>query len=200
MRSNELDVVVAAHDINQHPFYRAWRAGTLPLTALARYASDYAPFIGAIENGWSRIGEAEHAATEREHAALWEQFRAALGPSKDASCPEADALSDEARRSFGDPAAALGALYAFEAQQPSTAQSKLDGLLEHYALGDEALAYFRHHASDYGERELLGKKLEGLAEGSLSSARAACERTCRAMWTALDGILSAGGHTAHCQA
>ena len=44
----ELDAIVTRYDLNQHSFYRAWRAGTLPREALAAYAADYAPFIASI--------------------------------------------------------------------------------------------------------------------------------------------------------
>ena len=189
MIADLLDTIVARYDLNEHPFYRAWRAGTLPRTKLAAYAAEYAPFIGAIELGWRSAGDAEHAAAEREHARLWDEFRQALGPRVEASCPQAKDLVDEARRSFADPVEALGALYAFEAQQPSTARSKLEGLRAYYDLPEDKSAYFRIHADDYGERELLRGLVAGLTSGDGERASGACERACKAMWAALDGIM-----------
>jgi pyrroloquinoline-quinone synthase len=201
MRNQALDAIVTRHDLNQHPFYQAWRAGTLPAAALGHYAAEYEPFIRSIELGWRTLGESGHADVEREHGELWASFRHALAEKTPEagmlpSCPETAALVDGARASFTDTASALGALYAFEAQQPSTARSKLDGLVEHYGLPESALAYFRDHADDYGERELLRARLDGLDAAGLARATAACERTCRAMWSALDGVLAASGHTA----
>ncbi len=189
MNANDFDAVVARYDLNEHPFYRAWRAGTLPMSRLVAYASEYAPFIQAIEGGWRSLGEHDHAAAERAHAQLWERFRAALGPATESSCPEAQSLVATAREAFRDPVEALGALYAFECQQPSTARSKLDGLREHYAVADEATAYFRIHADDYGEREHLRGLAATLPGRDYARAKGACERTCKAMWTALDGIM-----------
>src|SRR5277367_3108315 len=146
------DAVVARHDINEHPFYRAWRAGTLPPAALAAYAADYAQFIESVELGWCALGDEDHAAVERQHARLWDRFREGVGSSPLPPCAEARALANEARRAFSDPVTAVGALYAFEAQQPKTARSKLDGLLQHYSLPAGSTAYFRAHADDYGER------------------------------------------------
>ena len=53
-----------------------------------------------------------------------------------------------ARELFTDYATALGALYAFEAQQPSTAASKLEGLERHYQLPDNARTYFEYIATN----------------------------------------------------
>jgi pyrroloquinoline-quinone synthase len=189
MDSNDLDTIVARHDISEHPFYLAWRAGTLPRTKLAAYASEYAPFIETIELGWRCLGLPEHAAAEKEHARLWSEFRDALGRSGAAACPEAKALVDEVRRSFANPVEAIGALYAFEAQQPSTARSKLDGLRTHYAFPEDKSTYFRVHADDYGEREQLRVIFARLTHAERDRAAHACERTCRAMWSALSGIM-----------
>ena len=186
---DRFDAIVARHDLNEHPFYRAWRMGTLPRAALAAYAADYAPFIRAIEEGWRSLGDEEHAATEREHARLWDDFRCALGAPEADPCEQARALESESRRAFSDPVGALGALYAFEAQQPRTARSKLDGLIEHYALPESALAYFRAHADDYGEKERLASRTTELDAAGLARAEASCEAVARAMWSALDGVL-----------
>jgi pyrroloquinoline-quinone synthase len=191
MNANELDAIVARYDLNEHPFYQAWRAGTLRPETLGVYASEYAPFIGAVEQGWRTLGDAEHAAEEREHARLWERFRDALGPSGTPGCQETAALAETARRAFEETASAAGALYAFEAQQPSTARSKLDGLREHYALPENATAYFREHAGDYGERDKLRRQLDALSADQAARASLSCEDLCRAMWAALDGILAA---------
>ena len=56
-RIDELDEIVRQWDLNAHPFYQAWRAGTLPVERLAAYAAEWAPFIGMLDQGWDRIGE-----------------------------------------------------------------------------------------------------------------------------------------------
>jgi pyrroloquinoline-quinone synthase len=196
MDAHDFDSIVADHDLNQHPFYRAWRAGTLPRAKLAAYASDYAPFIESIELGWRALEEHEHAATEQEHARMWAQFREGLGPAVGAPSAEARALVEEVRRAFADPAESVGALYAFESQQPSTARAKLDGLREHYAVDGGATGYFEVHADDYGEREHLGRLAARLTPGDYARARGACERACKAMWSALDGIMGESEATA----
>jgi pyrroloquinoline-quinone synthase len=194
-----LDALVAKHDLNQHPFYQAWRAGTLPRAALAAYAVEYAPFIESVAGGWKTLGEGAHAEEELAHARLWNEFREGLAASGEPSCDAALELAREALRLFAAPASATGALYAFEAQQPSTARSKLDGLREHYGVTGRPAAYFAAHADDYGERSLLRERAATLTEDEAPAAVKACERMCLAMWDALSGILaSTGGSHAAC--
>jgi pyrroloquinoline-quinone synthase len=192
---HRLDAIVSRYDLNQHPFYRAWREGALPRAALASYAADYAPFIHAVEGGWRCLGDEGHAATERAHAKLWDDFRFAIGPATEPASAGSHALSSEARAAFASADTALGALYAFEAQQPRTAKSKLDGLRLHYALGEKAEAYFAAHAEDYGEREELSLRAHTLAPSELTRAEAACEGVCKALWSMLDGVME---HQAAC--
>jgi pyrroloquinoline-quinone synthase len=192
MNAHDFDAIVSRHDLNEHPFYRAWRAGTLPPCKLGEYAAEYAPFIESIEAGWRRLGNGEHADQERAHARLWTRFRDAVGFAGALACPEAAALVEEAHRSFADPFESLGTLYAFESQQPSTARSKLDGLRAHYALDESATEYFRVHADDYGEREDLVRLVDTLTHDDRARARMACERACVGMWSALSGILGEG--------
>jgi pyrroloquinoline-quinone synthase len=201
MTADALDALVAKHDLAGHPFYRAWREGTLRREALSAYAVEYAPFIELIADGWATVGEDVHAAQEYAHAGMWETFRAGLGsrgepgegapPSKETGCPEAHALLEEARTSFWDRADAIGALYAFEAQQPATSRSKLDGLRDHYGISGDAAAYFAAHADDNGEREMLRAHFAKLSAEEREAAMRSCERMCLAMWNALSGILGA---------
>ncbi len=148
-----------------------------------------------LRAGWAALGDAEHAAIEADHALMWQSFRAELGDDAHEPCEETRALADHARGAFADPVTALGALYAFEAQQPATARSKLDGLRAHYAMPAEAVRYFEEHANDYGERDLLSRRAVALDAADLARAEEACEAMCRAMWRGLDGVMAAYGGT-----
>ena len=97
-------------------------------------------------------------------------------------------LVAEAKKNFASRSSAIGALYAFEAQQPATSQSKLDGLREHYDVDLEAESYFVLHANDYGEKNLLAAEMEKLSDDDRAIALAACEHTCTAMWNTLTGL------------
>ena len=159
-------------------------------SSLSAYAAGYAPFIESIELGWRTLGEHGHADAERAHAGLWARFREALGPASGASCAEARALAEQARLAFADPAECVGALYAFEAQQPSTAESKLEGLRRHYRdwVPEAAAEYFRLHAGEL-QRAILRERADALPAAGRAAAQAACERLCKAMWCALSGVM-----------
>jgi pyrroloquinoline-quinone synthase len=183
---------IAKYDLLQHPFYRAWSAGTLPEAALATYAREYGAFIAILDEGWLSLGEHESAAVERKHVELWNDFARGLGTKVAApTTPAVRALVDEARKSFASPASAAGALYAFEAQQPATAKSKLEGLDTHYAtLSSDVRPYFEAHAGESGEDVMLETKIASMSAADQTEALAACTRMSKALWDALTDIHS----------
>ena len=189
-RIEELDAIVARFDLNQHPFYVDWRAGTLPVDRLREYANEWAPFIGAVAAGWDTIGEPSYADEERGHEELWARFRAGLGADREASRPQSATLLAVGENAFAARPEALGALYAFEVQQPATAQSKLAGLREHYAgtVDSDAQEYFRVHALETDEPAMLAARIESLSDGDWARARTACALFSAAAWGALDGV------------
>ena len=130
-----LDNKIADYNLLNHPFYQAWSAGELPVEALRSYAREYGAFISTVPAGWETLNEVEIAAEETEHIDLWADFAAGLDTAvTEAQIPKVKALTDTAHELFSEPTTALGALYAFEAQQPATAQSKLTGLKAFYQL------------------------------------------------------------------
>jgi len=189
-----LDAAIGEHRLLDHPFYRSWRAGTLPVAALRTYAAEYGALIGAIDDGWETVGELKHAAEERYHAELWNRFAGQFGTAiATPEVPQVATLVATARRLFAEPETAWGALYAFEVQQPATAAEKLDGLVAHYGIAADgpAAEYFRVHAADYHEADQILASLEGF--GGEGRAVAACAEMAGALWDALSGI-----HESHC--
>lgn len=189
-RIAELDAIVRQFDLNEHPFYAAWRAGTLPVERLATYADEWAPFIGIVDAGWERIGEPAYAAEEREHDALWQAFRSDLGADGPMRRAHSEALLAVGRAAFAAVPEALGALYSFEVQQPRTATSKLDGLREHYAgaVGATGQRYWVEHAVETDEPAMLAERIEALSDEEFARARNACALFSAAAWGALDGV------------
>lgn len=189
-RIAELDEIVRGFDLNEHPFYTEWRAGTLPVERLADYAAEWAPFIGILDRGWERVGEPAYAAEEREHDELWSRFRAALGSGAVANRPQSRTLLAVGEHAFMAIPEALGALYSFEVQQPATAQSKLAGLREHYAgtVDEAAQEYFREHAIETDEPAMLATRIEDLSDADFARAKTACAIFSAAAWGALDGV------------
>lgn len=186
---HQLDTVLEKWNLLKHPFYQAWSAGTLPVDALQVYAREYGNFIAALPRGWETLNDAETAAEEREHAEMWTDFTAALGSfTADASLPATARLVTTSRTLFAARASALGAMYAFEAQQPATAQSKLDGLKTHYKLPQEVEPYFEVHAKNWHESEKILRMINALPADEQAEALAACEQMAQSLWDALTGI------------
>lgn len=190
--SARCDEAVARRSLLQHPFYLAWSDGTLPVPALRDYARDYGAFIGTVAQGWTAVGETHIAGVEVGHAEVWAHtFAAGLETPVDEApvIPEVAALVDTARELFTDRVTALGALYAFESQQPFTAQSKLQGLQLHYQQLPECCGeYFRLHTDDFDEPALLAEHMNSLPVDEADRAVAACERLSVALHDALSGI------------
>ena len=189
-RIDELDAIVRSFDLNEHPFYTEWRAGTLPVERLAEYADEWAPFIGAVDAGWERIGYPAYAVEEREHDELWGIFRNALGATGQMQRPHSRTLLAVGENAFASVPEALGALYSFEVQQPATASSKLAGLREHYAGTVDAAAqqYFVEHAVETDEPAMLAARIDALSDDEFARAKTACALFSAAAWGALDGV------------
>jgi pyrroloquinoline-quinone synthase len=174
-----LDQVLSKWNLLNHPFYQAWSAGTLPVEALRSYAREYGAFINLLPLGWETL-----------HDELWDSFAAALTTRVTGSpeIPEMRALTETSARLFAEPAPALGALYAFEAQQPTTAQSKLDGLRTHYALPAGVEPYFEVHSHNEHEARKILTQIEALSPSDRERAQEACAQMAEALWNALSGI------------
>jgi len=189
--------VFEQYNLLQHPFYLAWNEGRLTKEQMAVYASKYGSFIQLISEGWEVAGEQTIATEEQEHYTLWKLFAKSLkATDTGAGVREVNELVNSVKNSFGSYAGALGALYAFEAQQPATASSKLEGLKKHYSSWQADETYFTIHQSDVEEPALLEEKINALSKEEKLVAALACEETCVLLWNALTGIMDHTG--VHC--
>lgn len=187
--THPLDQPIARWNLLESKFYTAWNAGTLPLSALQSYARQYGSFISTIPVGWRSQGDHEVAAIEVEHIELWRRFAAALDTDIGVPTNKGVArLVGTARELFADRASSVGALYAFEVQQPATASSKLAGLREHYDLPRTGEEYFEVHEGDEDEPRLLRDRFDALPDNEKSVALDACETMCRELRGALDSL------------
>lgn|SRR5690349_13761803 len=186
--------VFEQYNLLQHPFYLAWNEGRLTKEQMAVYAGEYGSFIQLISKGWEVAGEQAIAKEEEEHYTLWKNFGGSLDTRKlGATIKEVNELVNSVQGSFGSYAAALGALYAFEAQQPATASSKLEGLKKHYSQWSADETYFTIHQADFAEPALLEEKINSLSKEDKLVAALACEETCGLLWNALSGIMEHTG-------
>lgn len=191
----ELNQIVERWSLLRHPFYQAWESGDLPVDALRTYAREYGAFIRNLPLGWETLADAETAAEEREHVEMWASFASGLQTQvAEAELPEVAHLVSRSASLFAQPASALGAMYAFEIQQPVTAKSKLAGLREHYTLPASVEPYFEVHSTNQHEAAKLLKKMAALSAEEQSLAVDACEEMAEALWNALTDI-----YDTHCK-
>ncbi len=191
MRKEILDSIIEDKCLLKHPFYQAWNMGTLTHDDLAVYATQYGEFIDRIATGWEMAGDSAVADEERGHAALWTDFATGLNAPRPAAArlPEIGALVAAADTMFNNRAQALGALYAFERQQPDTAKSKLAGLRKHYNLSPSAEIYFDIHQEDEAEPRWLAEQMDTLSLEEFELSRHACQQMANALWHGLDGVM-----------
>jgi pyrroloquinoline-quinone synthase len=165
--AERMKAVLDERSMLQHPFYRAWTEGRLAIAQLQEYARQYYRFEAAFPRYLSAIHARTESPTirqalldnlwdeehgERNHAALWLDFAAALGLSRDevtgASVrPETGALVDHFQRACQEVpvAEALATLYAYEGQVPAIAWEKIKGLTDHYGFTPEGFEFFSVH-------------------------------------------------------
>ena len=187
-----LDETISNWNLLENPFYQAWSDGTLPQEALRTYAGEYGALISLMANGWETLADYEIAQEEREHLELWNDFAQSLGTEAgQARIGQVRKLVETAQRLFSTPTTALGALYAFESQQPATAQSKLEGLQSFYNLPQTAEPYFEVHSHNEHESEKLLDQIKLLSSEEQEKALDACETMSVALWDALNGIYEA---------
>ncbi len=205
-----LDREIAARRLLDHPFYVAWSQGALTRADLQQYASQYYRWVDAFPT-WLSAAHAnapdlaarqeilrnliDEERGEDNHPELWLRFCDALGLDRE-RVAEAEMLP-ETREALGrmrqvarerPAAAALGALYAYESQQPEVMRVKREGLRDRYAV-TAGLEYFEVHEQldvrhSAGERALVARLSAGLDDEVVAAARVALDAT----YILLDGV------------
>jgi pyrroloquinoline-quinone synthase len=206
-----LDAAIADKNLLKHPFYQDWQAGKLSRQSLQLYAAQYYRHVEAFPKhlrvlaarteGPLRDTVAENLAEEEDpdapHPKLWRDFAAAVGVQPDdISCcpalPGTQAVVSTFREICGDRpvAEAVATLYAYEAQVPEIAHTKIDGLKKFYGVDrPEALAYFEvHEEADKHHRAAWRSWLEEHAEGSEDEIVATAQEALDALWGVLDAV------------
>lgn len=188
---NRLKIITDTYNgiaLLSHPFYREWSEGTLSVEKLSLYAAEYGRFVQQVPLGWATLGEDDLTVEEADHAVMWTKFAEALPPVSPRNLPQTLAMESVAKNLFSSAPEAIGALYAFESQQPDTTASKLDGLRKRYSLAPAAEEYFEVHAGNPYDADVLAAKLDGLTDEEFGRAVGACRLMAAALYAALDGV------------
>jgi len=211
----KIDAAIAEKNLLKHPFYQDWQAGKLTRQALQLYAAQYYRHVEAFPKhlrvlaarteGPIRDVILENLAEEENpsapHPKLWRDFAGSLGVGEeDITCcpslPGTQAVVETFREIVGDRpvAEAVAALYAYEAQVPEIATTKIEGLKTFYGVNaPKALAYFTvHEEADKAHRAAWRGWLEEHASGNEEEILATTHRALDALWGALDAV-----HCAH---
>lgn len=146
----------------EHPFYQAWTMGEVTADQLSAYHKSYNEFIHEMPNYWSKIATAFNQSEqakdviedEAAHIDLWAKWEGKLPEVK--SFPKmSDVLTGFANMT---PSELLGAVHAFEIQQPEVAKTKKEGLLKWYGFNEKDTTYFDEHMEEE-EHIQFGKTL-----------------------------------------
>ncbi len=163
-----INAIVKERHLLTHPFYVKWRQGKVSLEALQEYSKQYYHYEKALpgflsaalqhiddEPARSAVNEVlvDESSNPRPHSEMWLDFAAGLGVSEaevkasKPSCQTTNLVETYTSLCNRGREEAIGALYAYESQQPEVAETKADGLIAHYGVDSTpALAFFKLHA------------------------------------------------------
>jgi pyrroloquinoline-quinone synthase len=207
----KLDAAIAEKNLLKHPFYQEWQAGKLSREALQLYAVQYYKHVEAFPQhlrvlaartegplqGLIRENLAEEENPMGPHPKLWRNFAAAVGVGEEditycPSLPGTKKVVQKFREICGDRtvAEAVAALYAYEAQVPEIATTKIDGLKKFYGVTrEEGLEYFVvHEEADKLHRDAWRGWLMEHASGDDDEILATTNEALDALWGALDAV------------
>ena len=209
-----LDALTAQLNLLDHPFYREWTAGTLPLQRLRNYAQQYYRHVAAFPRYLSGIhARCEDLSTRQallenlideerggeNHPELWLRFAESLGLTRGTVLASEPLPTTRAlvhtflNLTSSEPVAAgLAALYVYESQTPKVAAAKIDGLRRFYGItSDDGLRFFAVHREADPHHARTVRHLVERHTGHVEERRTAVQagrRALEALWSMLDSV------------
>jgi pyrroloquinoline quinone (PQQ) biosynthesis protein C len=145
-----------------HPFYKLWTKGELTKEQISKYSYSYYELVKLIPVIWEKSVKGLNAESndservileESTHILMWNQFKSQLDCD---AYPDMEDVKKELTEM--NPSELLGAIHAFEIQQPDVARTKKEGLLNHYGFSKTDIVYFDEHMDEEKHIE-FGKSL-----------------------------------------
>ena len=211
--ASQLREELSNYNLLNHEFYQHWNNGTLTIKTLREYAKQYFWHVLSFPQALSAIHSScptmsdrkvilenlvEEEYNEPNHPELWLEFAKGLGLTNSevqASIPNAHTKNllatfrDNCRDSYE---AGLGTLFAHEWQYSKIAETKEQGLQQHYNVKNEtALKFFSVHKEvDVWHAEQLETLLNRLPAESYKNIKDGAIKAAKALWQFLDGMLA----------
>jgi len=208
-----LETRIQERHLLKHPFYQAWSAGELSLSALQEYSKQYyrqveafptyvsavhanCPHLPVRQQLLENLLEEERGADN--HPELWLRFAEALGVHRNevtsaTPLPETSALIRIFRTLTREHSYLAGVvtLMAYEVQIPEVAETKIAGLKQFYGVDNvRGLAFFQVHLqADRFHAETARQILqEHVTPENADEVVSSCEQALDALWGMLDGV------------
>jgi pyrroloquinoline-quinone synthase len=211
MFSKELNQKLDQYHLLNHPFYKSWNEGKLTREIIKDYAEQYYQHVKAFP----RYISATHSLCEdiekrkillenlqdeenkdADHPTLWKNFALEMGANTEEIenvKPESftkDLIDNFFKQGRSSYAEGLASLYTYERQIPEIAETKIQGLKNHYGCSSKkGLEFFEAHKSaDVHHRAECEKLLDGLSKDEQKKAETAALSTAKYLWNFLSGM------------
>ncbi len=214
---SRLNYLIDDYDLLRHPFYVRWNRGELTESELQIYTKEYFLFVKAIPTYVSAIHSncKEHSLrlsilenlVEEEtggdglipHEELWVWFARGVGVDREELYSNCGAVGTRKLLltyrnlcSSSNCAVGAAAMYAYESRIPEIAESKMEGLQQHYNVSDEeTLRFFREHmVADIEHSKTWAQLISQMAttEEIQTQIEEAVSKAARSLWRMLDGV------------
>ena len=210
--SDELKKAIKPWHLLSHPFYQEWTQGSLSPEILKTYASEYYThvkafprYISATHSQCENLGDRkillenlmdEEGYKGTDHPQLWAQFAYGVGvTAQDLNSYKNNKAIKDVVETFMSAAQSsycegLASLYAYEYQVPEVAETKIEGLKEHYGITEkECLEFFQvHMEADEIHRQACEHLLNNLSEPEQKRAIDAAKKSAQSLWSFLTSM------------
>ncbi len=195
------DAVLRDRQLLEHPFYRRWEAGQLSRDELRDYAQQYRHFEAMLPGFLRRLSDSlapgparnlveanwRDEVTAPSHLELFDRFADFYGATNTEMTAATQGLLDAyAEVLERDSVAALAGLLAYESQGAAIADSKAEGLIDHYGASEAAASFWVEHGSIEGDHATWTFDALASLEPDVTEVERAARLVGDAWWSFLD--------------